>query len=144
MPLKPHPSWITRSPLSCLHLTIHGVYHLRGSGSWEVLGMGRWVSGSFAGEAVYLTEEFRLLWHYSLSLHQLFSGPLNILLYVFPASLLPTHLSPHSLQNWLTKLFLMMESVLNNESGCVTSAQLLWGTWGRSCTPQGCSFSPVN
>lgn len=74
--------------------------HLGGSGSWEVLGMGRWVSGSFAGEAVYLTEEFLLLWHYSLFLHQLFSGLLNILLCVFPASLLPTHLSPHSLQNW--------------------------------------------
>ena len=75
--------------------------HLGGSGSWEVLGMGRWLGlwvicwwGSLSNRRISTPLTLQ-----SIPWSTIF-GLLNILLYVFPASLLPTYLSPHSLQNW--------------------------------------------
>ena len=146
MPLKPHPSWITRSPFSCLHLTIHSV-----TSSRRV-----WFLGSVRDGQVGL---WVICWWGSLSNRRISTSltlqsiPSSAIFWTFkhPPVCFSCQSAPHSSLSsqspeltLLTKLFLMMESVLNNESGCVTSAQLLWGTWGRSCTPQGCSFSPVN
>lgn len=146
MPLKPHPSWTTRSSLSCLRLTIHGVTSPRTV----------WFLGSVRDGQVGL---WVICWWGSLSNRRistpltLQSIPSSTIFWTFkhPPICFSCRSPPHSSlssqppeQTSLTKLLLMMESVLNNESGCVASAQLLWATCGRSCTPQGCSFSPVN